>query len=46
MYTGQQIKMLWNGVNSRTFHALNGLEQGEIISSILFVYTWILCSWS
>ena len=36
MYTGQQIKVLWNGVNSRTFQALNGVKQGAIISPILF----------
>jgi len=36
MYTGQQVKVLWNGVYSRTFTALNGVKQGAIISPVLF----------
>lgn len=36
MYTGQQVKILWNGVCSNTFPALNGVKQGAIISPILF----------
>jgi Reverse transcriptase (RNA-dependent DNA polymerase) len=34
-YTGQQIKVLRNGVNSRTFQALNGVKRSAIISPIL-----------
>ena len=36
MYTRQQVKVLWNGVYSRTFLALNGVKQDVIISPILF----------
>jgi len=36
MYTGQQVNVLWNGVYSRKFPAVNGVKQGAIISPILF----------
>jgi hypothetical protein len=36
MYTGQQVKILWNGVYSHAFPASNGVKQGAIISPILF----------
>jgi len=36
MYTGQQVKVLWNGVCSRKFPAVNGEKQGAIISPRLF----------
>jgi predicted RecA/RadA family phage recombinase len=34
--TGQQVKVLWNGVYSCPFPASNGVKQGAIISPILF----------
>jgi hypothetical protein len=36
MYTGQQVRVLWNGVSSCNFSVSNGVKQGAIISPILF----------
>jgi Reverse transcriptase (RNA-dependent DNA polymerase) len=34
MYTGQQVRVLWNGVSSCTFSVSNGVKQGAIISPV------------
>ena len=36
MYSGQQVRVMWNGVYSRTFPPINDVNQGAIISPILF----------
>jgi hypothetical protein len=36
MYTGQQVRVLWNNVSSGHFSVSNGVKQGAIISPILF----------
>lgn len=36
MYTGQQVRVLWNGIYSNCFSVSNGVKQGGIISPILF----------
>ncbi len=36
IYTGQQIRVLWNGIYSPTFAVKNGVKQGAIVSPILF----------
>jgi hypothetical protein len=36
MYTGQQVRVLWNGVSSANFPVSNGVKQGAIVSPILF----------
>ena len=43
MYTGQQIRVLWNGIYSNCFNVANGVKQGGIISPVLFcVYLDVL----
>ena len=45
MYTGQQVRILWNGIFSRNFCVTNGVKQGGIISPILFcVYIDVILS--
>src|SRR5664279_2180747 len=36
MYTGQQVRVLWNGIYSNCFSVSNGVKQGGIISPVLF----------
>jgi retron-type reverse transcriptase len=36
MYTGQQVRVLWNDIYSNCFSVSNGVKQGGIISPILF----------
>lgn len=36
MYTGQQIRVLWQGVFSEVFLVSNGVKQGAVISPVLF----------
>lgn len=36
MYTGQQVRVFWNGIYSHGFSVMNGVKQGAIISPILF----------
>jgi len=36
MYTGQQVRVLWNGVSLANFPVSNGVKQGAIVSPILF----------
>jgi hypothetical protein len=36
MYTGQQVRVLWNGATSGNFPISNGVKQGAIVSPILF----------
>ncbi len=36
MYTGHMICVAWNGVASDFFHILNGVQQGGVISPVLF----------
>ena len=36
IYTGQCVRVLWNGIYSDCFTVLNGVKQGAIISPILF----------
>ena len=43
MYTGQQVRVSWNGIFSSSFGVTNGVKQGGILSPILFcVYMDIL----
>jgi hypothetical protein len=43
MYTGQEVRVLWNGIYSTGFQVTNGIKQGGIISPILFcVYLDVL----
>jgi hypothetical protein len=43
IYTGQQIRVLWNGTYSHSFLVSNGIKQGAILSPILFcVYIDVL----
>ena len=35
-YTGQLVKVLWNGVYSQNFPVVNGVKQGGILSPVLF----------
>ena len=36
VYTGQQIRVLWNGIYSSSCLVRNGVKQGAVISPILF----------
>jgi len=36
IYTGQLVKVLWNGVYSHNFPVINGVKQGGILSPVLF----------
>ena len=36
MYTANQVRVLWAGLTSDYFSALNGVKQGGVISPILF----------
>ena len=36
IYTGQLVKVLWNGVYSQNFPVVNGVKQGGILSPVLF----------
>ena len=36
IYTGQLVKVLWNGVYSQNFPFVNGVKQGGILSPVLF----------
>jgi len=38
IYTGQLVKVLWNGVGlySQNFPVINGVKQGRILSPVLF----------
>jgi len=36
IYTGQLVKVLWNGVYSQNFPVINGVKQGGILSPVLF----------
>jgi len=43
MYTTQQVRVLWNGSNSRGFHVTNDVKQSGAVSPILFcVYIDVL----
>jgi hypothetical protein len=45
IYTGQCVRVLWNGIYSGNFSVSNGVKQGGIISPILFsvYYDDVLC---
>jgi hypothetical protein len=36
IYTGQQIRVLWNGIYSNSFYVSNGAKQSAILSPLLF----------
>ena len=36
IYTGQQVRVLWNGFLSNSFSVSNGVKQGAILSPVLF----------
>ena len=36
MYSGHSVRVLWAGISSNYFQALNGVKQGGVISPILF----------
>jgi len=36
MYTGQQVRVSWNGIFSCNYRVTNGVKQGGILSPILF----------
>jgi hypothetical protein len=45
IYTGQCVRVLWNGIYSGNFSVRNGVKQGGLISPILFsvYYDDVLC---
>jgi hypothetical protein len=45
IYTGQRVRVLWNGIYSECFAVSNGVKQGGIISPILFsiYFDEVLC---
>ena len=43
IYTGQLVKVLWNGVYSQNFPVINGAKQGGILSPVLFVSILMNC---
>ena len=41
-YTGQQVRVLWNGIYSENFCASNGVKQGGILSPVLFCVYFVV----
>ena len=37
LYTGQMVRIAWNGVQSQYFTVANGVEQGKVLSAILYL---------
>ena len=37
MYTRQSVRLKWGNYISNSFHALNGVKQGGVLSPILFI---------
>ena len=41
-YSTQQLTVCWNGAVSRPFGTLDSVCQGDVLSPLLFPYTWMI----